>query len=202
MDNISNTTPADETETGLASGETPNGNGETPETETPELTPAEMRKMIDRLTKSLSRANSEAKENRLAKQELEERKKAEMSELERTKAEYAELQSKHADSVRESQERLVSAEIRLAAIAANVDPKQIKLIERGIDWSEIQYDNGQPTNIEALVKNLIKETGLDKRTQGQSAAGNGPNPKPQAGTPETTRQNFINNMRRSGKYGV
>jgi hypothetical protein len=89
----------------------------------------------------------------------------------------------------------------LAAQVASQIEAQIK------DWpQEVKtFDPGSDAPIDQRLAWLEKSKPLIAKLQEQARGtnpGNGPNPPPSAGTPETTRNKFMEQMRRSNKYGA
>jgi hypothetical protein len=148
---------------------------------------------------------SEAKELRKrlkAYEDAEEaRKLAEMSAQQRAEHELAELQTRYANDLREKQEQLTHAEIQRSALQQRI--KNPALAERALDTAAIEYDEkGAPTNVDALMKKLIQENPYLADQGSGIAPGNGPNPKPNAGTPESNRLKYEQQLRRSSKYSA
>lgn len=151
--------------------------GETPTPQSPDETPGtatdttqqsdEIRRELDRLKASLKRANAEAKEHRekateLAKfkeateaEKLTENEKRDLAQQALQK-QLAEAQSERDRIQSQMQELRVRQEVYNQASRINVvDPDAASKL---IDWSEIDYDEkGAPTNINDLVKRLVKD---------------------------------------------
>lgn len=158
-------------------GETQNGSdlqvetttqetGETPESSTAQPSD-DTRRELERLKAALKRANAEAKQHREQATELANFKKQveaeklsteQKQELARQDLEkqVAELQSQLSTATRQSQERLIGYEVRLqAAQMGIVDPDAAAKL---LNWAEIEYDeDGAPTNIEDLLKALVRD---------------------------------------------
>lgn len=111
---------------------------------------------LEKTRTALKKANNESASHRHKAKELDELK----SRLENEKLSEAEkLQTQLAQKEQEilkHQERVVRSEIKSAALSLGViNPA---LIAKLVDWSEIEYDEntGDPTNVEDLLKELIK----------------------------------------------
>jgi len=143
--------------------------GETPEETTEPSTPSssdDLATQLEKLRAELAseqsarkKANSEAAKHRHAAKELEDLKTQleteKLSEQEKLERKLADLQKSHDETIRQSQERIINYEVRLQAAQLGIaDPNDaVKLM----DWSEIEYDdNGTPTNVEDLLKALVK----------------------------------------------
>lgn len=163
MENDTKTTPG-------APGETPNapdpqpatgtpGTGETPATTTAQPSLEDALKELESAKAALKKANAEAASHRHKANELDklkaETEAAKLSETEKLQKQLAELQKAHDTISRQSQERIISYEVRLqAAQMGIVDPDAAAKL---LDWSEIEYDdNGTPKNVNDLLKALIK----------------------------------------------
>ena len=94
-----------------------------------------------------------------------------LSETEKLQKQLATLQSEHDNAIRAAQERTINYEVRLqAAQMGIVDPDAAA---RLLDWSQIEYDdNGAPTNVNDLLKNLLKtKSYLAGKAQVQTSGG-------------------------------
>jgi hypothetical protein len=149
---------------------TPADAGETPEETTePQLQSSstdDVAKELERLKAELAseqsarkKANAEAAKHRHAAKELEDLKSQieseKLSTQEKLEKRLADLQRTHDDAIRQNQERTINYEVRLQAAQLGIaDPNDaVKLL----DWSEIEYDdNGAPTNVDDLLKTLVK----------------------------------------------
>lgn len=133
--------------------------GETPGTTTEAPSPDDVHKELERLKASLKRANAEAKEHREKATELDKLKARiedeKLTEKQRLEKQLAELQKTHNEHVLQAQERLVNAEIRSQlALQGIKNPKVARLIDR----ERLEYDDdGTPTNVADLLKELFKE---------------------------------------------
>lgn len=153
-----------------AGGETPivpDLQGEMPKTppvtgETPEAKPTSIEdalKELESLKKALAKANNEAATHRHKAKELDDLKAAaeadKLSETERLQKQVADLQAKHDAAIEAAQARTVGYEVRLQAAALGMNTTAAT---RLLDMSEVEYgEDGSPTNIEALLKALLKE---------------------------------------------
>lgn len=177
MGNDTTPSSAGETPTGTSpQGETPNTQtGETPGSTTQETTQQE----LERLKASLKRANAEAKTHREKAEELD-RLKAEseaskLTETERLQKQLAEREAVH-DGLIES---IVDYEVRLKAAELGVPAQNLKHVAKLI-WDDLEFDQstGMPTNVEPLLKDLLKE--LDLTGKRGASAGGATNPGRQA----------------------
>jgi hypothetical protein len=163
METTPNTAPTSETQSGTAPIQsetlTTPGTGETPGNGTTTAqSPADTQKEIERLNSALKRANAEAKEHRLAKEELDKIKAAQMTEQERLQKQYDDLKTQHDEAIQVQTERAIKSEVAVEAAKLGVDPAYLDKVARFLDWEEIEVDdNGNPTNIQELVAQLVKE---------------------------------------------
>jgi len=114
--------------------------------------------------------------------------------------EFKSLAEKHEARVKEL-EPINDRYSALSGLVASQIEAQIK------DWpAEVKaFDPGADAPIEQRLAWLEKSKPLiEKLAQQQRATnpGNGPNPRPTGNTPDTMRDKFVQDMRRSGKYGV
>lgn len=135
------------------------GTGETPATTTTQPSLEDALRELESAKAALKKANSEAASHRHKANELDklkaEAEAANLSETEKLQKKLAELQKAHDTVTRQSQERIISYEVRLqAAQMGIVDPDAAAKL---LDWSGIEYDDsGTPTNVSDLLKALIK----------------------------------------------
>ena len=105
------------------------------------------------------RSEAEAMRKRLKAYEAAEEaaKLAALSETEKLNKQHADLQAKHDKLEQKYKERVISAEVQLAAAELGiVHPEKVA---RLIDTKELEYeeDGTTPKNAKALVENLLKE---------------------------------------------
>ncbi len=82
-------------------------------------------------------------------------KEARLSEIERIQKQHSDLQTQHNALATELQETRVHQAVERAASKLNfVVPAE--MVARLIDWTEIEYENGRPTNVEKLLEKLTK----------------------------------------------
>lgn len=149
-------TPPTETVTTpqVPNGEMPGG------TTTPaSTTPDDTQKQIEELKAALKKANTEAATHRHKANELDKLKAdaeaAQLSEAEKTQRKLAELQAQYDTAIREKQEIATNAEVRLQATQMGIDPRAASKL---LDSAAIERDDqGNPTNVPALLKDLVKE---------------------------------------------
>jgi hypothetical protein len=158
------TVPEGETPNGTApnAGETPaQANGETPGTKPPSDDATQ--KEIDRLKASLARANKEAKDHREKAEELDKLKAeleaAKLSEKEKLEKKVNDLQTQYDAATKvatSAQSRILNYEVRLQAVTMGiVDPDAAAQLLHVV--GPIEYDaEGNPTNVETLLKGLLK----------------------------------------------
>lgn len=172
--------------------ETPNGadpQGETPtlpqtpsetlvETEptTPASSSEDLAKEIERLKNSLKRANSEAKENRLAREELqklkEEAENAKLSETERLQKELATLQEQRTQELQERFVHTVRQEAAVEAAKLGVDAAYLDKVFRFLEWDDIEADDsGNPSNVRELIAQLVKDMPALKKSAPVTSGG-------------------------------
>lgn len=143
-------------------GETPDET--TPPGETPPKVPGETpgtstQSDIDTLKAALKKANAEAAASRHKVKELDDLKTQieteKLSDKEKLEKRYLDLQAEHTRVLAEKQAISTTAEIRLQASQLGFNPAAAS---RLIDEKEIERDGqGNPTNIDALLKQLAKE---------------------------------------------
>jgi len=130
------------------------------------------------LRERLKAADAKAKELDDLKAQLE---AANLSDKEKLEKRLAKLQAEHEQAQRQLQERTIHYEVRLQAAAAGVNPKHLDKVARLIDWAALEYDDeGQPTNVQALIAALLEDMPELKMPQAASAPTGGPPPKPPA----------------------
>ena len=178
--------------------QSPDGNGQVPPTsqdatavdsggqpESP-LTESQLRDALEKARKDAAKYRVDAK--RLAELEAKEAAAAEaqLSEKERYEKKIADLQAQVADKERQNQERVIRSDIRSAADKLGVKPE---LAYRLLDYAAITFnDDGDPTNINALLKAAMEEYGLTPASQPQQPAGAGAAGSP-SGIPQTGATN-------------
>lgn len=116
----------------------------------------ELQAELERTKSALKKANSESANHRHKAKELDDLKskieQEKLSETERLQAKLAEKEQ----LIIKHQERVIRSEMKTAAVSLGIiNPATATKL---IDWSEIEYDdNGDPTNVEDLLKKLIKD---------------------------------------------
>lgn len=197
-----NDTPPSNSETqsgGDPQGATPttSGTGETPGTNQP--THEDALKELESLRRALQKANNEAKEHRLKAKELDELKQQleteKLSEKEKLEKRLAELQKQHEGYRLQTQDRLVSAELRSQAAALGfADPSDaVKMLDR----AALEFDeDGTPKNAADLLKELLKaKPYLAGKQQGGQTSGGPTNPsRSQSQTPPALSWDVIGKM--------
>jgi hypothetical protein len=190
-------TPQGETPTTTQTGETPESTTSTTDSVAPDDA---TRKENERLHAALKRANAEAKENRLARDELkrlkEEAENAKLSETERLQKELTDLKAKHEEYTQAQTERAIKQDVALEAAKLGVDPNVLDKVARFLDWEEIEVDEaGKPTNVRALVEQLVKDIpGLKSKGASVSTSGGATNPPRSATTTQHTAEEYINRL--------
>ncbi len=172
------TNPPQSSEMDANNNTAPPAGSETPPTETtPPTSPEEMQAQLEKLQAALKKANGEAATYRHKARELDDLQKKladeKLSTQEKLEKQLAELQSAHEALQREHQESTVNYAVQLRAAALGMaHPDKAS---RLIDWSSIEYDDlGRPTNIDDLLRGLLKE-------MPELAAGNKSSPPPSSG---------------------
>lgn len=96
---------------------------------------------------------------------------AQLPEIERLKKQVSDAEQAHTGLV----EQLVDREVRLQAAELGVQPQHLKHVAKLI-WDDLQFDEatGMPTNVEPLLKDLLKE--LDLTGKRSASAGGATNP--------------------------
>ena len=127
------------------------------------------------LRERLKAADAKAKELDDLKAQLE---AANLSDKEKLERKLAKLQSDHEQATRQLQERTIQYEVRLQAAQAGVNPKHLDKVTRLIDWAALEYDDdGQPTNVKALIDALLEDMPELKTPTAPAPTGGQP-PKP------------------------
>src|SRR2546423_6845282 len=154
---------------------------ETLETTNEQTSSDAIQKELDRLKASLKRANAEAKEHREKATELakfkaeidarnmsdEEKRQAERQNLEK---QLADLQKERESATRQTQKLRVTNEVFKHGQRLNII--DLDAADRLLDDSQIEYDDsGNPSNIEALLKTLVKERSWLVGKQAQTSGG-------------------------------
>lgn len=196
MSNTSTTDPQGQT----PNGEAPNGQTPTPESQTAngqqqtplENLPADIQDYIKRLRSEAEKANDKEKAEAKARKKAEEARLAEQGE-------YKKLAEQHQARLTELEPVAERYTALSAQVAAQIEA-QIK------DWpNEVKtFDPGAGASVEQRLAWLEKSKPLIAKLAGQQrvvSAGNGPNPKPSSGTPETRQQEMVQKLRSTGGYG-
>lgn len=142
--------------------------------------PDAVQKELADLRAALKKSNEDAKTHRLKAAELDKLKAeieaSKLSETERLQKQYDDLKAQHDEAVQAQTERAVKHEVALEAAKLGVDPNVLDKVARFLDWEEIDVDEqGQPTNIRALVEQLVRDIpGL--RSKGAPTSGGATNP--------------------------
>ena len=158
--------------------QSPDGNGQVPPTSqvssTPTdgqsddstgLTPEQLKDALDKARKEAAKHRVDAK--RLAELEarFQQEEDAKLNETERLQKQYADLQAQAAEKERQSQERVIRADVRSAAKDLGVKPE---LAYRLIEYSAIEFnDDGDPTNVAELLAKAMADYGLPTPAQQQ-----------------------------------
>lgn len=187
--------PTSQDATSVHGGDTP-GDSPTP----PTLTEAQLRDALEKARKDAAKARVDAK--RLAELEAAEqqRQEAALSDKERYEKKIADLQAQVADKERQNQERVIRSDIRGAADKLGVKPE---LAYRLLDYAAITFnDDGDPTNINALLKAAMEEYGLTPASQPQQPAPAGAAGSPSSTIPQTGATNPPRGSQRVGANGT
>jgi hypothetical protein len=183
------------------------GSSETPETTN--QSPDDISRELERLKSSLKRANAEAKEHREKATELarfkEQTEAEKLSDSEKQtlaqkklEQQLAEHQAQNNALVRELQESRINNEVFKQASKLNII--DIDAASKLIDGSRIEYDdNGNPTNIDALLKDLVKQRSWLVGKQPIQTSGGATNP-PRSATsgPQTITKEYVEQVQRGG----
>ena len=118
-----------------------------------------LRKEIARLDAARKKADKEARDRRLENNDLKKFKDTveaeKLSEKEKLEKKAADLQAKYDTDIRTAKERTLTLEVQLQAARLNiVDPDAASKL---LDRSALEYDDdGNATNVEDLLKELVK----------------------------------------------
>lgn len=97
------------------------------------------------------------------------RKQAELTELDQAKQRLADMEAQLATANTAHQEQIVRYEVMLRATGMNVVDAEV--VARLLDWSSLEFDeNGAPTNVEKLLRDLLKAKPYLIKPAEQSAA--------------------------------
>lgn len=174
----SETQNASEPKTGTVT--TPPGTGETPGTTHPQVSIEDALKEIESLKTALKKTNAESAGHRIKAKELDELKaqieSEKFSEQEKLQKQISDLKAQHEEAVRQHQETKVRAAVERQAHHIGIVDEDAAV--RLLDWSEIEYDDkGSPTNIEDLLKKLLKaKPYLAGKAAASSTSGGATNP--------------------------
>ena len=112
---------------------------------------------------------------------------AQLSELEKAQRRIAEYEQERTQVTLQAQERVTRAEVRSEASRLGINPQ---LAARIVDYAAIEYDeNGDPTNIPALLQQAAQDYGITSAASAATAASAAANPtqqqqpRPSAGMP-------------------
>jgi hypothetical protein len=131
-----------------------------------DMTPAEYRAALKRANDQAARNRVDAKELAALRAEKEQQNAAKLTVEEKLAA----AQAKQAELETQMQERVVRADIRIAASSMGLKPE---LAYRLLDYAQVEFDgNGDPTNVADLLLKAAQEYGLSVTTPGASN-GNG-----------------------------
>ena len=123
---------------------------------------------------------------------------AQLPELERLKKQVSEAEGIHDGLV----ERLIDYEVRLQAAEMGIQPQYLKRVTQMLDFDEMEFDGdtGMPTNVETLLKALLKEMPF-LTGRGQVSSGGATNPaRSQTGQfSQITRDNLTEAMQQYDK---
>lgn len=160
---------------------TPASPGATP-AQKPSLTLEEALRRIEELSNAHRNATEERDRHRKKltayEQAEQQARDAQLSEIERIKKQHADLESQHNAILTELQETRVQHAVQLVATQHNFIRPDI--VARLIDWSEIEYEDGRPTNIGKLVEKTAKampelvRASPQEKVQQPAARGNAP----------------------------
>ena len=156
--------------------QSPDGNGQVPPTsqvsstdghgdDSTGLSPEQLKDALDKARKEAAKHRVDAK--RLAELEarFQQEEDAKLSETDRLQKQYADLQAQAAEKERQSQERVIRADVRSAAKDLGVKPE---LAYRLIEYSAIEFnDDGDPTNVAELLAKAMADYGLPTPAQQQ-----------------------------------
>jgi hypothetical protein len=169
---------------------TPASDGVTPQTKPATTTLEEALARIAELEHSHKNAREQAdrhaKKLTAYEKAEQEAKDAQLSELDRAKKQHADLQSERDALATELQESRVHQAVERYANKLNfVVPAE--MVARLIEWTDIEYENGRPTNVEKLLEKLAKSApDLVKK---QSAEPDATPPARGSGTPALPAMN-------------
>jgi hypothetical protein len=119
-----------------------------------------------------------------------------MSKEQLLEKQYNDLKAQHEELTQAQTERAIKQEVALEAAKLGVDPNVLDKVARFLDWEEIDTDeSGHPTNIRALVEQLVKDIpGL--KSKGASASGGATNPpRSQSTAPQSLSWEVIGKMK-------
>jgi hypothetical protein len=141
---------------------TTDSDADSPSSGNDDLTPAQYRDLVEKLRKENAKQRVDAKEFAALRAEKEQQNAAKLTIEEKLAAE----QAKRAELETQMQERVVRADIRIAASSMGLKPE---LAYRLLDYSQVEFDErGDPTNVTDLLVKAAQEFGLSVTTPGAS----------------------------------
>ena len=173
------------------------GTGETPAATTPDA----LAKELADLKTALKKANAEAASYRHKAKEYDDSKarlEAEkLTETERLQKQYNDLKAQHDEAIQTQFENDVRHRVSMEAAKLGVDGKVLDRVARFLDWEEIDVDaDGQPTNIAALVEQLVNDIPGLRRSTPTPTSGGATNPQRSTTTaPQELSWAVIGNMK-------
>src|SRR5260221_305390 len=135
------------------------------------ITPEDARKLRSEANAMRKREKEAFAQLKVYQDKEQQAQDAEKPEIERLKKQVSDAASVHDGLI----EQLVDREVRLQAAELGVKPENLKYVAKLI-WDDLEFDqeSGMPTNVEPLLKDLLKELDLTgKRT---ASAGGATNP--------------------------
>src|SRR5260221_1816651 len=135
------------------------------------ITPEDARKLRSEANAMRKREKEALAQLKVYQDKEQQAQDAQLPEIERLKKQVSDAESVHDGLI----EQLVDREVRLQAAELGVKPENLKYVAKLI-WDDLEFDqeSGMPTNVEPLLKDLLKELDLTgKRT---ASAGGATNP--------------------------
>lgn len=123
------------------------------------LSADEMQKELELTRANLHRANEEAKKHRLERDELKKFKDdvdaKSLSEVEKYQKQLSAVQAQYNEALQSIQESRIREQVYVHSQKLNI--VDAEAASKLLDWSKIEYEDGIPTNVEKLLKELVAE---------------------------------------------
>ena len=122
---------------------------------------------------------------------------AQLSKEQLLEKQLSELKAQHEEYTQAQLERTINHEVSMEAAKLGVNPKHLEKIARFIDWEDVEVEDGSPTNIHALVEQLVKDMPelLSKGAQVPTSGGATNPPRSQSTAPQALSWDMISKLK-------